>query len=87
MLVRISPILQFSELGSLTIISMGLFTALIAAFAAINQKDIKNANKKKLKDNLKLSKLSILKKYIAFLDLVLLRIHFEHQVLKLNLDQ
>ena len=41
MLVRISPILQFSELGSLTIISMGLFTALIAAFAAINQKDIK----------------------------------------------
>ena len=41
MLVRISPILQFSELGSLTIISLGLFTALIAAFAAINQKDIK----------------------------------------------
>ena len=41
MLVRISPILQFSQLGSLTIISMGLLTALIAAFAAINQKDIK----------------------------------------------
>ena len=41
MLVRISPILQFSELGSLTIISLGLFTALIAAFAAINQDDIK----------------------------------------------
>ena len=41
MLVRISPILQLSQLGSLTIISMGLFTALIAAFAAINQKDIK----------------------------------------------
>ena len=41
MLVRISPILQFSELGSLIIISMGLLTALIAAFAAINQKDIK----------------------------------------------
>ena len=41
MLVRISPILQFSQLGSLTIISIGLLTALIAAFAAINQKDIK----------------------------------------------
>ena len=41
MLVRISPILQFSELGSLTIISFGLLTALIAAFAAINQDDIK----------------------------------------------
>ena len=41
MLVRISPILQFSELGSLTIISLGLLTALIAAFAAINQDDIK----------------------------------------------
>ena len=41
MLVRISPILQFSELSSLIIISMGLLTALIAAFAAINQKDIK----------------------------------------------
>ena len=41
MLVRISPILQLSELGSLTIISLGLLTALIAAFAAINQDDIK----------------------------------------------
>ena len=41
MLVRISPILQFSELSSLIIISMGLLTALIAAFSAINQKDIK----------------------------------------------
>ena len=41
MLVRISPILQFSQLGSLIIISIGLLTALIAAFAAINQKDIK----------------------------------------------
>ena len=41
MLVRISPMLQFSELGGLTIISFGLLTALIAAFAAINQDDIK----------------------------------------------
>ena len=41
MLVRISPILQFSQLGSLTIISMGLFTALIASFAALHQQDIK----------------------------------------------
>ncbi len=35
MLVRISP------LGSITIISLGLLTALISAFAAINQDDIK----------------------------------------------
>ena len=41
MLVRISPMLQFSEIGSLVIIGFGLFTALIAAFAAINQADIK----------------------------------------------
>ena len=41
MLVRISPMLQFSEIGSLVIIGFGLFTALIAAFAAINQEDIK----------------------------------------------
>ena len=41
MLVRISPILQFSEIGSLIIISLGLLTALISAFAAINQDDIK----------------------------------------------
>ena len=41
MLVRVSPMLQFSELGSLTIIGFGLLTALIAAFAAINQDDIK----------------------------------------------
>ncbi len=41
MLVRISPMLQFSELGAITIISFGLLTALIAAFSAINQDDIK----------------------------------------------
>ena len=41
MLVRVSPMLQFSELASLTIIGFGLLTALIAAFAAINQDDIK----------------------------------------------
>ena len=41
MLVRISPLLQFSEIGSITIISLGLLTALISAFAAINQDDIK----------------------------------------------
>ncbi len=41
MLVRISPLLQFSELSSILIISIGLLTALIAAFAAINQNDIK----------------------------------------------
>ena len=33
--------LQFSELGAITIISFGLLTALIAAFSAINQDDIK----------------------------------------------
>ncbi|MDA9680708.1 NADH-quinone oxidoreductase subunit L [bacterium] len=41
MLVRISPILQFSEIGKLTVITTGLLTALIAAFSAINQDDIK----------------------------------------------
>ncbi len=41
MLVRVSPMLQFSELASLTIIGFGLLTALIGAFAAINQDDIK----------------------------------------------
>ncbi len=41
MLVRISPLLQFSEIGSITIISLGLLTALISAFAAIIQDDIK----------------------------------------------
>ena len=41
MLVRISPLLQFSELSSILIISIGLLTALISAFAAINQNDIK----------------------------------------------
>ena len=41
MLVRISPMLQFSEIGKLIIISTGLLTALIAAFSAINQDDIK----------------------------------------------
>ena len=41
MLVRISPLLQFSELSSILIISIGLLTALVSAFAAINQNDIK----------------------------------------------
>jgi len=41
MLVRISPLLQFSEISSILIISFGLLTALISAFAAINQYDIK----------------------------------------------
>ena len=41
MLVRVSPLLQFSELSSILIISIGLLTALISAFAAINQNDIK----------------------------------------------
>ena len=41
MLVRISPILQFSEIGKLIVITTGLLTALIAAFSAINQDDIK----------------------------------------------
>ncbi len=41
MLVRITPLLQFSELSSILIISIGLLTALISAFAAINQNDIK----------------------------------------------
>ena len=41
MLVRISPLLQFSDLSSILIISIGLLTALISAFAAINQNDIK----------------------------------------------
>ena len=41
MMVRISPLLQFSEIASILIISTGLLTALISAFAAINQDDIK----------------------------------------------
>ena len=41
MLVRISPILQHSVTASIVIISFGLLTALIAAFSAINQYDIK----------------------------------------------
>tara|TARA_B100000686_G_scaffold147914_1_gene155288 strand:- start:159 stop:2009 length:1851 start_codon:yes stop_codon:yes gene_type:complete len=41
MLVRISPLLQFSEITSILVISTGLLTALISAFAAINQDDIK----------------------------------------------
>ena len=41
MLVRISPILQFSEIGKIIVITTGLLTALIAAFSAINQDDIK----------------------------------------------
>ncbi len=41
MLVRISPLLQFSEIARILIISTGLLTALISAFAAINQDDIK----------------------------------------------
>ncbi|MFL2702319.1 MAG: NADH-quinone oxidoreductase subunit L, partial [Candidatus Actinomarina sp.] len=41
MLVRISPILQHSKLASLLIIIFGLITALLAAFSAINQYDIK----------------------------------------------
>tara|TARA_B100001250_G_scaffold163815_1_gene140916 strand:- start:432 stop:2321 length:1890 start_codon:yes stop_codon:yes gene_type:complete len=41
MLVRISPLLQFSEISSILVISVGLLTALISAFAAINQDDIK----------------------------------------------
>ena len=41
MLVRISPLLQFSEISSILVISIGLLTALISAFAAINQDDIK----------------------------------------------
>ena len=41
MLVRISPILQYSKIASLVIIVFGLITALLAAFSAINQFDIK----------------------------------------------
>ena len=41
MLVRISPLLQHSKLASLLIIVFGLITALLAAFSAINQYDIK----------------------------------------------
>ena len=41
MLVRISPILQHSKIAGMVIISFGLLTALLAAFSAINQYDIK----------------------------------------------
>ena len=41
MLVRISPLLQHSKSASLLIIVFGLITALLAAFSAINQYDIK----------------------------------------------
>ena len=41
MLVRISPLLQHSKIASLLIIIFGLITALLAAFSAINQFDIK----------------------------------------------
>ena len=41
MLVRISPMLQHSATASIVIISFGLLTALIAAFSAMNQYDIK----------------------------------------------
>ena len=41
MLVRVSPLLQFSEITSILVISIGLVTALVSAFAAINQDDIK----------------------------------------------
>ena len=41
MLVRVSPLLQFSEITSIFVISIGLITALVSAFAAINQDDIK----------------------------------------------
>ena len=41
MLVRISPLLQHSNLASLLITVFGLITALLAAFSAINQYDIK----------------------------------------------
>ena len=41
MLVRISPILQHSKIAGMVIISFGLITALLAAFSAINQYDIK----------------------------------------------
>ena len=41
MLVRVSPLLQYSETAKLLIAIFGLLTALIAAFSAINQYDIK----------------------------------------------
>jgi NADH-quinone oxidoreductase subunit L len=41
MLVRVSPLLQHSETAKLLIAIFGLLTALIAAFSAINQYDIK----------------------------------------------
>lgn len=41
MLVRVSPLLQYSETAKLLIAIFGLLTALIAAFSAINQHDIK----------------------------------------------
>ncbi len=41
MLVRISPLLQYSKIVGIVIISFGLITALLAAFSAINQYDIK----------------------------------------------
>jgi len=41
MLVRVSPLLQYSQTAKLLIAIFGLLTALIAAFSAINQYDIK----------------------------------------------
>ena len=41
MLVRISPILQYSKIAGMVIVLVGLLTALLAAFSAINQYDIK----------------------------------------------
>ena len=41
MLVRISPILQYSKIAGMVIVLIGLLTALLAAFSAINQYDIK----------------------------------------------
>jgi len=41
MLVRISPLLQYSETTSFVVLVIGLLTALISAFSAINQYDIK----------------------------------------------
>ena len=41
MLVRISPILQYSKIAGMVIVLVGLITALLAAFSAINQYDIK----------------------------------------------
>ena len=41
MLVRVSPLLQYSQTAKLLIAIFGLLTALLAAFSAINQYDIK----------------------------------------------